>query len=115
MGALPRNRRDRMLCLDIVARAPTVERNRSSRFLVSGYRAACHTGIDVLVNAARPRKVEKETKTKEVKRSAFRKTVAGKVMDFEELVVLVGEKCAAVNEGLSDGKMVVAVTRDISK
>jgi hypothetical protein len=40
MCALPRNRRDRILCLDIVARAPTVERNCLSRFLVSGFRAA---------------------------------------------------------------------------
>ena len=40
MHELPKNRRDRMLCLDIVARAPAVEQNRLSRFLVSGYRAA---------------------------------------------------------------------------
>lgn len=40
MRDLPKNRRDRMLCLDIVARAPAVEQNRFSRFLVSGYRAA---------------------------------------------------------------------------
>ena len=74
-----------------------------------------HTGIYVLVNAARPRKVEKDKKTKKVKRSAFRKFVDGKAVNFEELVALVGDKCAEVNDGLSDGKMVVAVTRDISE
>lgn len=79
------------------------------------FEASSHTGIYVLVNASRPRKVEKNKKTNKVKRSAFKKKVAGKVVNFEELVALVGEKCAAVNEGLADGKMVVAVTRDISE
>ncbi|WCR03948.1 hypothetical protein [Paracoccus saliphilus] len=78
------------------------------------FEPSSHTGIYVLVNAARPRKLEKD-KTKKVKRSAFRKTVAGKAVNFEELVARVGEKCAAVNEGLADGKMVAAVTRDISE
>ncbi|MDJ0627019.1 MAG: hypothetical protein QNJ44_02065 [Rhodobacter sp.] len=79
------------------------------------FEPSSHTGIYVLVNAARPRRVEKDKKTKKVKRSAFRKTVAGKAVNFEELVAYVGEKCAAVNEGLANGKMVVAVTRDISE
>ncbi|AUQ68390.1 hypothetical protein [Phaeobacter inhibens] len=74
-----------------------------------------HTGIYVLVNAARPRKVEKDKKTKKVKRSAFRKSVDGNAVNFEELIELVEQKCAEVNDGLTDGKMVVAVTRDISE
>lgn len=74
-----------------------------------------HTGIYVLVNAARPRKVEKDKKTKKVKRSAFRKSVDGNAVNFQELIALVEEKCAEVNDGLVDGKMVVAVTRDISE
>ena len=40
MKSLPGNRRDRMLCLDIAARAPSAEKNRLSRFLVSGFREA---------------------------------------------------------------------------
>ena len=54
-------------------------------------------------------------KDKKVKRSAFRKTVADKVVNFEKLVSLVEEKCAGVNQDLNDGKIVVAVTRDISE
>ncbi len=79
------------------------------------FEPSSHTGIYVLVNAARPRKVEKDKKANKVKRKAFRKTVNGKVVNFRELEVLVGEKCAAVNEDLAVGKMVVAVTRDISE
>lgn len=79
------------------------------------FEASSHTGIYVLVNAARPRKVEKDKKSKRVKRSAFRKTVAGKAVNFEELVALVEKNCAAVNDGLADGKWVAAVTRDISE
>jgi len=77
--------------------------------------ASSHTGIYVLVNASRPRKAVKDKNTNTNKRSAFRKTVAGNVVNFEELVELVEEKCAEVNEGLADGKMVIAVTRDISE
>ncbi|NVP58519.1 hypothetical protein HV823_25130 [Rhizobium sp. DBTS2] len=79
------------------------------------FEPSSHTGIYVLVNAARPRLLEEDKKTKNVKRSAFQKTVAGKAVNFEELVALVGQKCTAVNEGLAEGKMVVAVTRDISE
>ncbi|MBL3561122.1 hypothetical protein [Rhodovulum sulfidophilum] len=74
-----------------------------------------HTGIYVLVNAARPRKVERDKKTKKVKRSAFRKSVDGKAVNFAGLVALVEDKCAEVNDSLFDGKMVIAVTRDISE
>ncbi len=79
------------------------------------FEPSSHTGIYVLVNAARPRKVEKDKKTKKVKRSAFRKSVKGQTVNFAELVALVGDKCAEVNDGLVDGKMVVTVTRDISE
>jgi len=79
------------------------------------FEPSSHTGIYVLVNAARPRKVEKDKKTKKVKRSAFRKSVDGKAVNFAELVALVGDKCAEVNRSLADGKMVVAVTSDISE
>ena len=90
----------------------TPDEQLSNQYL---FEASSHTGIYVLVNASRPRKAVKDKKTNTVKRSAFRKTVAGKVVNFDELVVLVEEKCAEVNYGLPDGKMVVAVTRDISE
>lgn len=90
----------------------TPDEQLSNQYL---FEASSHTGIYVLVNASRPRKAVKDKKNNTNKRSAFRKTVAGKVVNFEELVTLVEEKCAAVNEGLADGKMVVAVTRDISE
>jgi len=79
------------------------------------FEPSSHTGIYVLVNAARPRKVEKDKKTKKVKRSAFRKSVDGSAVNFAELVALVEDKCAEVNDGLANGKLVVAVTRDISE
>ncbi len=79
------------------------------------FEPSSHTGIYVLVNAARPRKVEKDKKTKKVKRSAFQKSVDGNAVNFEQLITLVEQKCAEVNDGLTDGKMVVAVTRDISE
>lgn len=90
----------------------TPDEQLSNQYL---FEASSHTGIYVLVNASRPRKAVKDKKTNTVKRSAFRKTVAGKVVNFEELVLRVEEKCAEVNGGLPDGKMVVAVTRDISE
>tara|TARA_R110002049_G_scaffold309295_1_gene520415 strand:- start:176 stop:4549 length:4374 start_codon:yes stop_codon:yes gene_type:complete len=90
----------------------TPDEQLSNQYL---FEASSHTGIYVLVNASRPRKVEKDKKTNKVKRSAFRKKVAGKAVNFEELVALVQEKCAAVNDGLADGKKVVAVARDISE
>jgi hypothetical protein len=79
------------------------------------FEASSHTGIYVLVNASRPRKVEKDKKTNKVKRSAFKKKIAGKMVNFEELVELVEEKCEVVNDTLADGKIVVALTRDISE
>lgn len=79
------------------------------------FEASSHTGIYVLVNASLPREDVIDKKTKGVKRSAFRKTVAGEEVNFARLAALVGDKCAEVNDGLSDGKMVVAVTRDISE
>ena len=79
------------------------------------FEPSSHTGIYVLVNASRPRKVEKDKKTNKVKRSAFQKKVASRAVNFEKLVALVEAKCAAVNDDLADGKMVVAVTRDISE
>lgn len=90
----------------------TPDEQLSKQYLLE---ASSHTGVYVLVNASRPRKAVKDKKTNTVKRSAFRKTVAGKVVNFQELVVLVEEKCAEVNDGLPDGKMVVALTRDISE
>jgi len=90
----------------------TPDEQLSNQYL---FEASSHTGIYVLVNASRPRKAVKDKKTNTVKRSAFRKTVAGKVVNFEELVVRVEEKCAEVNDGLPEGKMVVAVTHDISE
>lgn len=54
-------------------------------------------------------------KTKAVKRSAFRKTVAGEEVNFARLAALVEETCTALNQGLADGKMVAAVMRDISE
>lgn len=79
------------------------------------FEASSHTGIYVLVNASLPRKEVMDKKTRVVKRSAFRKTVAGEEVNFARLAALVEEKCTAVNVGLADGKMVVAVTRDISE
>ena len=90
----------------------TPDEQLSNQYL---FEASSHTGIYVLVNASRPRNAVKDKKTNKVKRSAFRKTVAGKVVNFEKLVSLVEEKCAAVNQGLADGKIVVAVMRDISE
>lgn len=90
----------------------TPDEQLSNQYL---FEASSHTGIYVLVNASRPRNAVKDKKTNKVKRSAFRKTVAGKVVNFEKLVWLVQEKCAAVNQDLADGKIVVAVTRDISE
>jgi len=74
-----------------------------------------HTGIYVLVNASLPRADVTDNKTKAVKRSAFRKTIAGDEVNFARLAELVEAKCAAVNEGLADSKMVIAVARDISE
>jgi hypothetical protein len=79
------------------------------------FEPSSHTGIYVLVNAARPRTVEKDKKTKKVKRSAFRKNVHGVRVNFEELVACVGEKCAAVNVGLDAQKKVILVSKDISE
>ncbi|QVQ39244.1 NACHT domain-containing protein [Pseudochrobactrum algeriensis] len=79
------------------------------------FETSSHTGIYVLVNASHPRKVEKDKKTKKVKRSAFRKTVDGKAVNFEELVKCVQEKCTAINQVRNDGKKVIAITRDISE
>lgn len=79
------------------------------------FEPSSHTGIYVLVNAARPRKAEKDRKTKKVKRSAFRKSVDGKAVNFDGLIALVEDKCVEVNDGLADGKMVVTVSRDISE
>jgi hypothetical protein len=90
----------------------TPDEQLSNQYL---FEASSHTGIYVLVNASRPRKVEKDKKTNKVKRSAFRKKIAGKTVSFEELVELVEEKCVAVSDGLADAKKVIAVTRDISE
>lgn len=90
----------------------TADEQLSNQYL---FEASSHTGKYILVNASRPRKAVRDKKTNTTKRSAFRKTVDDKVVNFEELVALVGEKCAAVNQGLADGRMVVAVTRDISE
>lgn len=79
------------------------------------FEASSHTGIYVLVNASLPREDVMGKNTKAVKRSAFRKTVGGEEVNFARLVALVEEKCAVVNSGLADGKMVVAVARDISE
>ena len=78
------------------------------------FEASSHTGIHFLVNASRPRQAVNDRKTKKVKRSAFRKTVCGDVVNFVRLVSLVQERCTAENRGLDDGKMVVSVPRDIS-
>ncbi|WP_291893238.1 hypothetical protein [Maricaulis sp.] len=90
----------------------TPDEQLSNQYL---FENSSHTGIYVLVNASRPRKVVRDKKTNEIKRSAFRKAVGGNRVNFEGLVALVVEKCEAVSDGLADGKMVVAVTRDISE
>lgn len=79
------------------------------------FEASSHTGIYVLANASLPRADVTDKKTNAVKRSAFRKIVAGEEVNFAKLAALVEAKCAAVNKGLADGKMVIAVTRDISE
>lgn len=73
-----------------------------------------HTGIYVLVNAARPRKREVDKKGK-TKRRAFRKNVAGTPLNFERLVEAVETKCTEVNDGLGGDKVVFLVARDISE
>ncbi|MBO6764431.1 MAG: hypothetical protein JJ918_05750 [Maricaulis sp.] len=90
----------------------TPDEQLSNQYL---FEASSHTGVYVLVNASLPRKAMKDKKTRKVRRKAFRKRVAGNVVNFEELETLVRAKCAAVNDGLAEGKMVVAVTRDISE
>ncbi|SDX47613.1 hypothetical protein [Litoreibacter albidus] len=90
----------------------TPDKQLSKQYL---FEPSSHTGIYVLVNAARPRKVEKDKKTKKVRRSAFRKNVDGQPVDFEGLIERVDAKCAEVNDGLPEGKRVIAVTRDISE
>lgn len=74
-----------------------------------------HTGIYVLVNAARPRKREIDTKTGTIKRYAFQKRILGRSFDFENLVEAVETKCAEVNQGLTGDKSVALVARDISE
>ena len=81
-----------------------------------------HTGIYVLVNAAKPRKRElvKETsktkrKASKTKRKAFRKSVVGKFVDFSQLIQCVEIKCIEVNDGLAGDKAVFLVARDISE
>jgi hypothetical protein len=74
-----------------------------------------HTGIYVLVNAARPRKRELNKKTNKIKRKAFRKSVVGKFVDFSQLIQCVEIKCIEVNDGLAGDKAVFLVARDISE
>ncbi len=90
----------------------TPDEQLSNQYLLE---TSSHTGIYVLVNASRPRKMEKDQRTNKVIRSAFKKKIDGKMVNFEELVELVREKCDAVNGTLADGQIVVAVTRDISE
>ena len=90
----------------------TPDEQLSKQYLLE---ASSHTGIYVLVNASLPRVDVMDKKTKAVKVSAFRKTVAGEEVNFAKLAALVEAKCAAVSKGLADGKMVIAVTRDISE
>lgn len=90
----------------------TPDQQLSKQYLLE---PSSHTGIYVLVNAARPRKPEIDKKTGKVKRKAFRKRVAGKVFNFVSLVEAIETKCAEVNQGLNGNKSVVLVARDISE
>lgn len=74
-----------------------------------------HTGIYVLVNAARPRKPEVDKKKGTTTRKAFRKGVSGTFVNFDGLIQRVKAKCVEVNDGLADNKVVILVARDISE
>ncbi len=90
----------------------TPDQQLSKQYLLE---PSSHTGIYVLVNAARPRKREINTKTGNTKRKAFQKRIAGKVLNFENLVEAVEIKCAEVNQELDANKLVAVVARDISE
>ena len=90
----------------------TPDQQLSKQYLLE---PSSHTGIYVLVNAARPRKPEVDKKTGNVKRKAFRKRIAGKVFNFVSLVEAIETKCAEVNQGLNGDKAVALVARDISE
>ena len=76
--------------------------------------SSSHTGIYVLVNAARPRNRETDKKGK-TRREAFCKMVAGSPVNFEKLVEAVEAKCTEINDGSGCGKTVSLVARDISE
>ena len=90
----------------------TPDKQLSKQYLLE---RSSHTGIYVLVNAARPRKRELDKKTGKTKRKAFRKGVAGKSVNFSKLIQCVEIKCTQVNHGLVGDKTVFLVTRDISE
>ncbi|MEM8917936.1 MAG: hypothetical protein AAGE37_03670 [Pseudomonadota bacterium] len=90
----------------------TPDQQLSKQYLLE---PSSHTGIFVLVNAARPRKAELDKKTGKVKRKAFRKRIASNVFSFESLVCAIEQKCAEVNLGLDGDKVVALVARDISE
>lgn len=95
----------------------TPDEQLSKQYLLEPF---SHTGIYVLVNAAKPRNREvnkKEVNKKKGKtpRKAFRKKVAGKFMDFRKLTQCVETKCIEVNDGLAGDKAVFLVARDISE
>lgn len=73
-----------------------------------------HTGIYVLVNAARPRNREVDKKGN-LRRKAFRRNVARSPLNFEKLVEVIEAKCIEVNDGLGGDKAVFLVARDISE
>ena len=89
----------------------TPDEQISRRYLLD---PSSHTGIYVLVNAAKPRNKEVDDKGN-IKRKEFSKKVAGTPVNFENLVEAVKEKCKGVNDGLKGDKVVSLIARDISE
>ena len=89
----------------------TPDEQISRRYLLD---PSSHTGIYVLVNAAKPRNKEVDEKGN-IKRKEFSKKVAGTPVNFENLVEAVKEKCKGVNDGLKGDKVVSLIARDISE
>lgn len=89
----------------------TPDQQLSKQYLLE---PSSHTGIYVLVNAARPR-IRELDKKGSTKRKAFRKNVAGSPVNFRKLLEQVEAKCTEVNNGLAGDKTVSLVALDISE
>lgn len=74
-----------------------------------------HSGIYLIVNAARPRTTEKRSDGS-IKRAAFSKTVNGVAgVSFEGLIAAILERSTTVNAALGGAKLVSVISADFSE